>query len=103
MGDAPPVVLPVEFYKVDWRDFSDRVLTARPKELAVSFIDSRTIRSTSGVDYHTREMLSGHLDAKGRAQISLAHRVAKQYITDTHLTGINERIAEGSRSLHDRP
>ncbi|MFF0229792.1 ATP-dependent endonuclease [Micromonospora sp. NPDC005254] len=103
MMDRPPRVLPVEFYRVEWRDFSDRVLTARPKELAVSFIDSRTIRSTSGVDYHTREMLSGHLDPKERAVISLAHRRAKQDITDNHLAGINDRIAQGSRSLHDRP
>jgi energy-coupling factor transporter ATP-binding protein EcfA2 len=103
MSDNPPVVLPVEFYRVDWRDFGDRILTRRPKELAVSFIDSRTIRSTSGVDYHTREMLSGHLDAKERAQVSLAHRRAKQSITDDHLASINKRIAEGNSSLNDRP
>ena len=103
MSDNPPVVLPVEFYRVEWRDFSDRILARRPKELAVSFIDSRTIRSTSGVDYHTREMLSGHLDPKERAQVSLAHRRAKQSITDEHLTDINRRIADGNTSLNDRP
>lgn len=103
MASDPPGVLPVEFYKVEWRDFSDRILTSRPKELAVAFIDSRTIRSTSGVDHHTREMLSGHLDARERALVSLAHRRAKQAITDDHLTSINQRIAEGNTALNDRP
>ena len=103
MQDSPPAVLPVEFYNVDWRDFSDTRLHQRPKELATSFIDSRTIRSTSGVDYHTREMLSEHLDSKERARISLAHRRSRQEITDGTLAAINVRIAEASSLLHHRP
>lgn len=103
LADTPPAILPVEFYSVEWRDFSDHTLTQRPKELAASFIDARTIRSTSGVDYHTREMLSEHLDGKERASISLAHRKARQEITDQTLAGINERIAKANESLHERP
>jgi putative ATP-dependent endonuclease of the OLD family len=103
MGEQPPAILPVEFYHVDWRDFSDGVLKQRPKDLTTSFIDSRTIRSTSGVDYHTREILSEHLDPKERARISIAHRKSKQEITDKTLAGINARIAASSALLHDRP
>jgi len=103
LQDAPPSVLPVEFYDVDWKDFGDRFLNQRPKELTASFIDSRTIRSTSGVDYHTREMLSEHLDSKERARISIAHRKSRQQITDSTLTDINERLAAEHSSLHDRP
>ena len=54
MDHGAPAVLPVEFYDVDWRDFADAKLSRRPRELATSYIDSRTIRSTAGVDYHTR-------------------------------------------------
>jgi hypothetical protein len=39
LGDNPPNILPVEFYSVDWRDFSDKALNQRPKELAASFIE----------------------------------------------------------------
>lgn len=101
--DNPPRILPVEFYGVDWHDFSDRPLIQRPKELAASFIDSRTIRSTSGVDYHTREMLSENLDSKERARISIAHRKLRQQITDETLSDINARLALEHSSLHDRP
>ena len=103
LRDSPPAVLPVEFYNVEWRDFGDKVLNQRPKELATSFIDSRTIRSTSGVDYHTREMLSEHLDSKERARISIAHRKSRQQITDNTLADINARLAAEHSSLHDRP
>lgn len=96
----PPPILPVEYYSVEWRDFADQPLIRRPKELATSFIDSRTIRSTSGVDYHTREMLSGNLDAKERAEISLAHRTSRQQLTDSTLKTINERLAKDNADLH---
>ena len=103
LRDNPPAILPVEFYDVEWKDFADNILNQRPKELATSFIDSRTIRSTSGVDYHTREMLSEHLDPKERARISLAHRTARQQITDNTLADINSRLAAEHSSLHDQP
>lgn len=103
VADSPPQVLPVEFYSVDWRSFSNEHLSQRPKALATSFIDSRTIRSTTGVDYHTREMLSEHLDARERAQLSLAHRRSKAEITAGALAAINERIANERAALHDRP
>lgn len=99
----PPPILPVEYYAVEWRDFADQPLIRRPKELATSFIDSRTIRSTSGVDYHTREMLSENLDAKERAEISLAHRTSRQELTDTTLQAINQRLAKENAQLHHKP
>jgi len=103
MDSDPPTVLPVEFYEIAWRDFADNRLGRRPRELATSYIDSRTVRSTSGVDYHTREMLSEHLDSRERALISLAHRRSRQHITDNTLGEINKRIEESSRELHQNP
>src|SRR5690242_2016747 len=100
MDSGPPTVIPVEFYEVDWRDFSDERLSRRPRELATSYIDSRTIRSTSGVDHHTREMLSEHLDPSERVKISLAQRRARQQITEETLTTINQRIEQSSKEIH---
>ncbi|TDU87560.1 putative AbiEii toxin of type IV toxin-antitoxin system [Kribbella voronezhensis] len=97
-----PDILPVEFYDVEWLDFSDGPLKRRPKDLGVSVIDSRTIRSTSGVDYHTREMLGDYVDAKERAAISVAHRNARHTITRTTLNTVNERIAAEAPGIHDR-
>lgn len=103
LASDPPPLVPVEYYWVDWLDFADQQLTQRPKALATAFIDARTIRSTSGVDYHTREMLAEHLDTKERTTISVAHRRSLQNITNSVLSPINERIASEHVNLHDRP
>jgi predicted ATPase len=103
LDSEPPTVLPVEFYAVEWTDFSGEKITRRPKALSTSFIDSRTIRSTSGIDVHTREMLSSHLAEEERVQISLAHRRSRQELTEQTLADINARIREASARLHHRP
>lgn len=103
MASDPPPVVPVEYYEVHWRDFSDRELIRRPRELATSFIDSLTVRATAGVDHYTRDMLSDNLDGKERAQISLAYRRSRQELTDSALRAVNERLAEENAELHHQP
>ncbi len=97
-----PAILPTEWYAVEWTQFSDDTLTRRPKNLGVSIIDSRTIRSTAGVDFHTREMLADFIEPKERAAVSVAHRNARHAISTGTLKPVNERIAEKSKTLHDR-
>lgn len=96
-----PAILPVEYYEVEWQDFAGATLHRRPAGLGVSFIDSRTIRSTRGVDYHTREMLGDFVDSKERAAISVAHRGARHTISLTTLATVNARIAQLGTKLHD--
>jgi putative ATP-dependent endonuclease of OLD family len=101
-ADTRPDIVPVEYYEVVWEDFSGAVINRRPKGLGVSFIDARTIRSSWGVDHHTREMLGGYVEPKERAAISLAHRNARHEISSNSLASINDRIAlEGDR-LHEK-
>lgn len=97
-----PAIIPVEYYETDWRDFRDEKLTRRPKGLGVSVIDSRTIRSTSGVDHHTREMLGDYVEPKERAAIAVAHRRARHAISEQTLTTVNARIAAEPSSIHER-
>jgi putative ATP-dependent endonuclease of OLD family len=98
-----PGFLPTEWYEVDWRGFSDERLTRRPKGLRIAHIDSRTIRSSTGVDYHTREILSSFIEPGERAAIAVAHRAARHAISTDTLAPVNERIAEHGKALHDQP
>jgi putative ATP-dependent endonuclease of OLD family len=98
-----PAILPTEWYSVDWRQFSDERLTRRPKELGVSVIDTRTVRSSAGIDYHTREMLKDFIEPKESAAIAVAHRKARHVISTDTLKSVNERIAEKGEALHDKP
>lgn len=96
-------LLPVEYYMVDWRSFADAVITVRPQKLATAVIDSRTVRSSSGVDYHLRQILSDRMEPAERAQISLAYRKIKASLSEEALHGVNERMSTVHASLHDQP
>ena len=96
-------ILPVEYYKVEWRSFKDIVLTAKPKELTTAIIDSRTIRSTSGVDFHLRQILNDHLAPEEKAAVSLAFRSVKEQMTADHLQDINTKLALLEGSLDAEP
>lgn len=99
----PSTILPVEYYEDDWRLFSDTKITIKPRQLTTAIIDSRTVKSTSGVDYHLREILNDHLELPERAAISLAYRQVKASMSDDALKNVNERIGELHASLHDQP
>lgn len=100
--EASPL-LPVEYYVVDWRSFADAVISDRPRQLATAIIDSRTVRSSTGVDYHLRQILSDGLEPAERAAISLAYRKVKASMSEDALKTVNERMAKLHSSLHDQP
>jgi putative ATP-dependent endonuclease of the OLD family len=102
-SDDGPSALPVEYYRVDWRTFSNKTLTARPKELTTAVIDSRTIRSNSGMDIHLRQILNDHLDAPDKAKVSLAVRGTRDTLASPHLQAVNEKMAELPGPLDDKP
>ncbi len=99
----PTVLLPVEYYRVEWRSFADHSLTQRPRGLVMAVIDSTTLRSTSGVDYHLRQILNAQLTDDEKARVSLAYREVKARMSAEALGPVNDRIEEEHRVLHDKP
>jgi len=97
-----PRAVPVEYYDVHWRNFADEPLSRRPAGLGHVLIDSRTIRSQRGVDYHTRQLLHDFIEPAERAAISVAHRRARHEISTTYLNKANERIAEHDELVEGR-
>jgi hypothetical protein len=93
----------VEYYRVDWRTFADKILFARPKELTTAVIDSRTIRSSRGMDVHLRQILDDHLDPADKAAVSLAFRANRDQLTSEHLQTVNTKMAELRGPLDDQP
>lgn len=100
---SPTALLPVEYYTYEWRSFADQELTRRPRALSVAVIDSRTVRSTSGVDYHLRQILSDHLEPSEKASISLSYREVKASMTESALSEVNTRLALLEASLENEP
>lgn len=92
---APPL-LPSEFYKVEWRSFQGSYVGRRPRALGIAQIDSRTLSSSSGVDFHTRRLLLDHIDTNESAKISLALRKARHEVTKGILSDANDRIKQNA-------
>nr|WP_255697365.1 AAA family ATPase [Pseudacidovorax sp. NFM-22] len=100
---APTALLPVEYYRCDWRSFADKELTTRPKVLATAIINSHTVRTSSGIDHHMRQIMSDQLEPAERAQISLEYRRVKASMSDSALSGVNARMSTVHATLHNRP
>jgi putative ATP-dependent endonuclease of the OLD family len=96
-------LLPVEYYTIDWRSFADFEIRNRPKQLATAIIDSRTVRSSTGVDYHMRQILSDGLQPAERAAISVSYRKIKESMSQDTLKNVNERMSKIHATLHDQP
>lgn len=93
--DQKTDLIPVEYYQIEWRAFSDeRQLFSRPKEIKVAAVDSRTLNSTSGIDYQLRQILTQYLDKDDKTAISLAFRQLKSDMTTRHLGDLNEKLKE---------
>lgn len=100
---APSPLLPVEYYCVEWTTFADVRLTRRPRVLATAVIDARTVRSSSGVDYHLRQILGSQLEPGERAAISRQHRESKAVLSASAFQSVNERIGKLHAALHEQP
>lgn len=92
-------LLPTEYFSADWRSFQGDHLTQRPRSLAVAVIDSRTVRSTAGVDYHLRQIIGDNLTDEERAAVSAAFRRVKENMTIEHLGDVNIKLAAGDELL----
>ena len=98
---APTPLLPVEYYKCDWRSFADKEISSRPKSLATAIIDSRTVRASTGIDYHLRQILADQLEPAERAEISLEYRRVKASMSQTALSTVNMRMSSVHATLHN--
>ena len=100
---APNRLIPVEYYRCSWRSFADKEIIIRPKNLATAVINSQTVRSTSGIDYHLRQILGDQLEPNERAKISQEYRRVKAAMSDTALGVVNKRMSSVHATLHNRP
>lgn len=103
MKDPPTGVLPTEYYECVWTDFDGRVLSRRPKALGSAFIDSKTLRSSTGIDYHTRQILDSFMDEKERVQVAVEHRKNRHSLTIGVLAEVSKKVQNEGAELDSEP
>lgn len=98
-ADDCPHVLPIEYYRLDWRDFAGQLVYRRPKDFGVAVIDTRTIRSDRGMDYYTRQLVEERLDPKTRNRVSVEHRKMRASLGTSLMSTLNEALHMESSSI----
>ncbi|UXZ57969.1 ATP-dependent nuclease [Curtobacterium sp. Arg-1] len=97
--DPQTALLPTDYYTVEWSSFQNVPLTQRPRALRLAMIDSRTVRSGAGMDYHLRQVIGEHLTAEEQTTVSAAFQQVKETLAAQHLTGVNTKLASGDELL----
>jgi len=92
-------LIPTDFYLVEWSDFSGKSVFKRPKSISTAKVDSRTIRSYTGVDYQMKEILDSRLSEGEKASLSSAFREMKEELERNHLEGLNKDLGESDYTL----
>lgn len=96
-----PHVIPIEYYIIEWLGFSGEPVFKRPKELAISLIDSRTIYSEKGIEYYTRQILENYLDPKERSNISVQYRKIRETFGRITVDNLNEKLAHEKQKIRE--
>lgn len=93
-------VLPVEYFKVEWRGFDGHMLTARKLGIGVSQIDAATIRLQRGTDFYMRNLIEGNLSKKERANLSVTYRKLRERFADEPSIGaINNTLSPNQNGI----
>ncbi|WP_112312181.1 ATP-dependent nuclease [Pseudogemmobacter bohemicus] len=95
--------IPLEFYQVQWSEFSRQPAMARTIPIKSALIDSTSTRVQSGSDMYISRIVKEFLDDKERVAISQAHRKLKDaFKADGNVGAINERLAEAAKISRKR-
>lgn len=96
-------LIPVEYYKVNWRSFADTALTSRSIPIGLSFIDATTIRLQSGTDYYLQNIINDGLDPKERVALTVAYRRLKEdFAKKESILAINKKLDNDKGSITDK-
>jgi predicted ATP-dependent endonuclease of OLD family len=90
--------IPLEFYQVQWSEFSRKPAMSRNIPIKSAFIDSTSTRVQSGSDMYIARIVREFLDDKERVAISQAHRKLKDaFKADGNVEAINKRLVEAAK------
>lgn len=96
-------LVPTEYYRVDWLDFGGNGITFHRIPATASLIDATSIHLQSGVDYYLNNIISSHLAATERVELSRAYRSLREnFADDASIVKINEKLRGAPREVSDR-
>lgn len=92
--------IPVEYFRVDWRDFSEQAVTQRSVKVSSSLIDASHIRLQSGSDYYLQRIIEGSLTERQRVQLARTYRTQQEeFAKDPAIGEINAYLNESKDEI----
>ncbi len=96
-------LIPVEYYKVNWKSFADGSLTSRSLPIGLSFIDATTIRLQSGTDYYLQKIINDGLNNKEQVALTVAYRKLKEdFAKKESILAINQKLDNDKGAITDK-
>lgn len=94
------VTLPIEYYKIEWRNSADKDITTRTIPIKSILIDTSDSNARNGSDNCIARIVKDKLEEKEIIDISQAYRKVRDiFIKDDTIKSINERLSEESHFM----
>lgn len=94
------VTLPIEYYKIDWKNSADKDITARTIPIKSILIDTSDANIRNESDNCIARIVKDKLEEKEIIDISQAYRKIRDiFIKDSTIKSINTRLSEESHFL----
>lgn len=95
--------LPVEYYKSHWHSFANNPITIRSMPITTTYIDATSIRLLNGIDFSFRSIVAEALDAKEKANLTIAFRKLKEdFALQESLQSLNDRLKDERQFIADK-
>ena len=89
--------VPIEYYRIEWKNFGDQEITSRSIPIRPNMIDSSGTKYRNGSDYYISRIISNRLEKSEQISLMQAFRELKEsFKSGDNLTAINEKIAKDS-------
>lgn len=87
--------LPIEYYKINWRNFARDPITSRSIPLKANIIDSSSVKYRNGSDYYISKIIDDKLNDEEKIALMQAYRNLNNDFKQTQeLQAINKKITE---------
>lgn len=96
------VTLPIEYYKIEWKNAADKDITARTIPIKSILIDTSDSNVRNGSDNCIARIVKDKLEEKEIIDISQAYRKVRDiFIKDDTIKSINTRLSEESHFMNN--
>jgi putative ATP-dependent endonuclease of OLD family len=95
--------LPVEYYKVEWQDFSGATINARKSPLESALIDPSSISNTYAANKYVLEIARDFLGHKEKVELALSYRKLRDtFLKDPHVVSINTELGKKTGTVTEK-